>query len=79
MKRAVIFRSYRALMAVYSLVRRVVTVVPTIVSNIYNNSIAIVPNISLSARLQNYNLIEYIDLIAKSLDPFRKPAIDGNT
>ena len=29
MRRTVMFRSYRALMAVYSLVRRVVTVVPT--------------------------------------------------
>lgn len=49
------------------------------VSNMYNNSVAVVPNMSLSARLQNHSLIECIDLTAESLDLFGEPIVGGDT
>ena len=49
------------------------------VSNTHNNSMAVAPNISPSARLQNHRLIECIDLTAESHDRFGEPAVGGDT
>lgn len=49
------------------------------VSNTHNNSVAVAPNMSPSARLQNHSLIECIDLTAESLDPFGEPVVGGDT
>lgn len=45
----------------------------------HNDSVAIAPNMSPSARFQNHNTIECIDLTAESLEPFGEPAVGGDT
>ncbi|KAK3166763.1 hypothetical protein OEA41_009888 [Lepraria neglecta] len=48
------------------------------VSNAQNDSVAVAPNIGLSARLHNHDIVECIDLTAslpvEGLDPFGEPA-----
>lgn len=39
---------------------------------------AVTPNISPSTKFQNHNLIECIDLIAESLNPFGEPVVGGD-